>query len=105
MRPVVSFLAVFLASASAAMAADKRAAVPADAMAGLAHRASVLSPPAGDPDEGLTRSQALRELERAGFKVVTRLVKDDDGNWIGAARHQGRIVDVAVDRLGGVVAW
>lgn len=67
--------------------------------------ASQASPAAIGEPEGLSRADAMQRLQREGFRIVTRLVRDSDGNWIGAARRGNRVVDVAVDQDGDVIAW
>ena len=54
---------------------------------------------------GLSRPEALARLRQEGFRTVTRLVRDSEGNWIGAARRGNRVVAIAVDNDGDVIAW
>lgn len=55
--------------------------------------------------DSLSRAEALHRLQVEGFISVTRLVRDSEGNWIGAAHRGNRIVDIAVDQDGDVIAW
>lgn len=75
------------------------AALPPAAQASNTHAAA---PAEAD---GLSRAEALARLQGEGFKVITRLERDSEGNWIGAARRGNRVVDVAVDTDGDVIAW
>ena len=55
--------------------------------------------------DSLTRPEGLHRLQAEGFTIVTRLVRDSEGNWIGAAHRGDRVVDIAVDQDGDVIAW
>ncbi len=92
-------LTVLLATAGLA---DQRPSVAA--LPSAAPLATVATPAAIEP-QGLSRAEALERLQLEGFKTVTRLVRDSEGNWIGAARRGNRVVDVAVDHDGDVIAW
>jgi len=93
---------------AAGVSAEPRvAALPGASLPGAApdHRlASPASLSTGEPN-GLTRAEALQRLRVEGFTTVTRLVRDSEGNWLGAAQRGSRIVDIAVDQDGDVIAW
>ena len=62
---------------------------------------------AGSPAAGhnsFTMGQARGHIEKAGFTVVTGLMKDHDGLWQGSARKDGKRVHVAMDFQGNVTA-
>lgn len=88
-------LTVLLATASLADQRPSVAALPT----------APVSSGAAAEHEGLTRAEALARLQQEGFKTVTRLVRDSEGNWIGAAQRGSRVVDIAVDQDGDVIAW
>ena len=49
-----------------------------------------------------TEGQAKSRIEKAGYKGVTALKKDDNGVWRGKAKKGGTAVDVSVDFQGNV---
>ena len=51
-----------------------------------------------------TKGQALRRLERAGFKEVKDLKKDGQGIWRGSAMREGKSVTVGLDFKGNAAA-
>jgi len=57
------------------------------------------------PSEGansFTQSQARKRMEKAGYKHVSSLTKDDSGLWQGTAMRDGQKVRVALDYKGNV---
>jgi hypothetical protein len=96
--------------ATVVLATDASADPRAPAIAALPGAAPVFrlvapaSTSTGELDS-LTRAEALHRLQAEGFTTVTRLVRDSEGNWIGAAQRGNRIVDIAVDQDGDVIAW
>lgn len=50
-----------------------------------------------------TEAQVIARLEENGFTEVTGLALDDKGIWRGKAKHQGAMLDVAVDYRGNIV--
>ncbi|MBL8704694.1 MAG: hypothetical protein JNM30_07625 [Rhodospirillales bacterium] len=96
----------FLFATASAAAEPRSAAIAAlPEAAPAASAASQASPASTGEPERLSRADAMERLQREGFKTVTRLVRDSEGNWIGAARRGNRVVDVAVDQDGDVIAW
>lgn len=49
-----------------------------------------------------TEGQAKSRLQKAGYKNVTGLKKDDNGVWRGKASKGGTAIDVSVDFQGNV---
>ena len=86
-------------------AAGARAETPGPTIAALPDSTATLHQARAAEPDGVSRADALARLQREGFKSVTRLVRDSEGNWIGAARRGNRVVDVAVDQDGDVIAW
>lgn len=50
-----------------------------------------------------TEAQVIARLEENGFTEITGLTLDDKGIWRGKAKHQGAMLDVAVDYRGNIV--
>jgi hypothetical protein len=50
-----------------------------------------------------TEAQVTSRLEENGFTEITGLKLDDKGIWRGKAKHQGAMLDVAVDYRGNIV--
>jgi hypothetical protein len=62
---------------------------------------------ASRPVEGansFTEGEAKSRIEARGFQNVTELKKDDQGVWRGKAMQDGKMVDVALDFQGNVIA-
>ena len=65
------------------------------------------SPSATAPMPGansFTEAQAMERIEKAGFKQVTNLKKDDQGIWRGSGMQGDKKVNVSLDFQGNVVA-
>jgi putative membrane protein len=65
------------------------------------------TPDAAAPGPGansFTEAQAKSRIEGAGYSDVSALAKDDNGIWRGQANKDGKIVSVALDFQGNVVA-
>ncbi len=95
-------LAIMLAAAGAI--ADPRSPALA-VLRGAEPVLSLVAPASTGELDSLTRAEALHRLQVEGYNTVTRLVRDSEGNWIGAARRGNRVVDIAVDQDGDVIAW
>jgi hypothetical protein len=51
-----------------------------------------------------TEGEAKSRIEARGFSNVSELKKDDQGVWRGKAMQDGKMVDVALDFQGNVIA-
>lgn len=103
-RLMLATLAVSTLSAGAAFAQSTPAAdpsAPGNPAIAAKHKGTAEIATAGA--NSFTQGQARKRITKAGYTDVSKLTKDANGLWQGAAMKDGASVNVALDYKGDVV--